>query len=115
MAQQERIMSKRKKLTNGSLRWRCDLCGAVETTTNDPVELAQTGGPLCCECDREMGPCETDLQPVLDALSRCACALFKITAGDAEAAGLAAEVVRASVKLLEAYGAQDEWMEETPT
>jgi hypothetical protein len=107
-------MPRRKKLKNGTLRWRCDDCGAVETTTDDPVELAHTGAPMCCACDREMTPCATDLQPVLDALSRCACVLFKITAGDAQALGLATQVVQDSVKLLEAYGESDEWMGETP-
>ena len=103
----------KKKTTSGNMRWRCDACGAVETTTNDPAELAQTGAPMCCECDREMGPCETDLQPVLDALSRCAFVLFKITEGDEQAIDNAVEVVWASVKLLREYGEQDEWMEET--
>jgi len=103
----------KKKTTSGNMRWRCDACGAVETTTNDPVELAKTGPPMCCECDREMGPCETDLQPVLDALSRCAFVLFKIARGDPKALGNVANVVQASVKLLEEYGVQDEWMGET--
>ncbi len=103
----------KKKTTSGNMRWRCDACGAVETTTNDPVELAQTGAPMCCECDREMDPCETDLQPVLDALSRCAFVLFKITEGDEQAIDNALNVVWDSVKLLQEYGEQDEWMEET--
>jgi len=60
-----------------------------------------------------MSPCETDLQPVLDALSRCAFVLFKITEGDEQAIDNAVEVVWASVKLLQEYGEQDEWMEET--
>ena len=104
--------SKRKPLAPGTLRWRCRRCGAVESTTDDPVELAQTGVPLCDECDQEMDPCETDLQPVLDALSRCAFVLFKIAAGDPQALGRAAEVAQASVTLLLPYGEEDEWMSE---
>ena len=104
--------SKRKPLAPGTLRWRCRRCGAVESTTDDPVELAQTGVPLCGECDQEMDPCETDLQPVLDALSRCAFVLFKIAAGDPQALGRAAEVAQASVTLLLPYGEEDEWMSE---
>jgi hypothetical protein len=84
----------------------------VESTTDDPVELAQTGVPLCDECDQEMDPCETDLQPVLDALSRGAFVLFKIAAGDSQALGGAAEVAQASVRLLRSYGEEDEWMGE---
>ena len=102
--------SKRKPLTPGTLRWRCRRCGAAESTTDDPVELAQTGVPLCGACDQEMDPCETDLQPVLDALSRCAFVLFKIAAGDPQALGRAAEVAQAGVRLLRPYGEEDEWM-----
>ena len=103
-----------KATTSGGIRWRCDNCGQVETTTDDPVELAASGTPMCPECvDREMGPCQTDLQPVLDALSRCAFVLFKITEGDQKALGNSVEVVRDGVKLLEEYGEQDEWMGET--
>lgn len=107
-------MAKRKKRRRGTLRWRCDNCGAVEETSDDPIKLAQSGPPMCLECiDREMSPCETDLQPVLDALNRCAFVLFKINAGDPKALGNAAEVMQASVKLLREYGEQDEWMEQT--
>ena len=94
----------------GMLRWRCHRCGTTQSTTDDPVELAQTGAPMCGECDDEMDPCETDLQPVLDALSRCVFVLFKISVGDTKAFGGAAEVAQASAKLLVQYGEQDEWM-----
>jgi len=103
-----------KATTSGGIRWRCDNCGQVETTTDDPVELAASGPPMCPECvDRQMGPCETNLQPMLDALSRCAFVLFKITEGDEQAIDNALNVVWDSVKLLQEYGEQDEWMEET--
>jgi len=108
------MMTNKKESTTGTMKWRCDNCGEVETTSDDPIELAQSGPPMCPECvDREMGPCETDLQPVLDALSRCAFVLLKITKGDQQAFGNAVEVVQSSVKLLEEYGEQDEWMGET--
>jgi len=98
------------------MKWRCDNCGEVETTSDDPIELAESGPPMCPDCvDREMGPCETNLQPVLDVLSRCAFVLLKITEGDQQAFGNAIEVVQASVKLLQEYGEQDEWMGEIPT
>jgi hypothetical protein len=109
----EQVMAK-KRARSRTMRWRCPTCGAVEETSNDPIELAQTGAPKCCECDREMGPCDTDLQPVLDALSRCALVLFRITEGDQQAFGNAVEVVQAGVKLLQEYGEQNEWMGEIP-
>ncbi len=65
---------------------------------------------MCSQCDRMLSPCETDLQPVLDALGRCAFVLFKITVGDPKALSNAAEVVRASANLLREYGEEDEWM-----
>ena len=109
-------MAKKKESTTGTMKWRCVICGQVETTTDDPVELAASGAPMCPECvDREMGPCETDLRPVLDALSRCAFVLFKITKGDQQAFGNAVEVVQASIQLLEKHGEQDEWMGESPS
>lgn len=109
-------MTEKKELTTGTIKWRCEICGQVETTTDDPVELAASGAPMCPECvDREMGPCETDLPPVLDALSRCAFVLFKITEGDGQAIDNALDVVRDSIGLLEEYGERDEWMEERPT
>ena len=107
--------SKQKPLAPGTLRWHCRRCGVVESTTDDPVELVQTGAPLCGECDQDMDPCATDLQPVLDALSRCSFVLFKIAAGDPDALANSAEVVHSSAKLLVEYGEQDEWMSESVT
>ena len=83
------MMTKKKDSTTGTMKWRCSNCGEVETTSDDPIELTESGPPMCPECvDRE---------------------------GDQQALGNAAEVVQASIKLLQEYGEQDEWMGEMPT